>query len=220
MLKDIVYQQRLTWSSMRWCGGIMACISATLMRLVTRQGTLIVKSSSSCTVSSAQVVEQSPLESKRLTRGNLSWHAKRKMNEKWIKDVSSYLFQTGWQCCLSSSVLSCSSCSSAYVAVSAAHRIVAATSAVPVVHRHAAVQRKVEDIFYVLQWQLTLRYTLSACNPRLQIPLLLRWGGHKQGIFFRLFLGGAKISTRSIIISATTHTAINCDLKIYSKESP
>lgn len=36
---------------MRWCGGITACISAPLMLLATRQGTQIVKSNSSCTVS-------------------------------------------------------------------------------------------------------------------------------------------------------------------------
>lgn len=138
---DAICQQRLTLSSLRWCGGIMACISATSMLLVTQRETLIVKSNSSCTVSF------------------LSWAvevvAKRRSHRAW-KDCDellvmtcSCLFQTGLRSCWSSSVLSCSSSSSAYAAVSAAHRSAAATCAAHVVHRHAAAQKKVEKMLFV-----------------------------------------------------------------------
>lgn len=125
-----VCPQRLIWSSLRWCGGIMESISVPLMLLETHQGTLIVKSSSLCTVS---------LEIRYC-------HHHHHHHHMWAWECCCVL-QIGWQCCWSSWVLSCSSCSSAYAAVSVAHRSAAATSAAPAVHRRVAAQRKVADAF-------------------------------------------------------------------------
>lgn len=96
-------------------------------------------------------------------------------------DVSSHLFQTGWPSCWSSSVLSCSSCSFAYAAVSAARRSAAATSAARVVHRPAAARRKVQEMLFVCL-QLTLQYSLWRWKffPQIitdaSIQVCLLWG--------------------------------------------
>lgn len=126
----------------------MECISVPLMLLVTHRGTLIVKSSSLCIVS-------------------LEIRCCHRQHHMQVWECCCVL-QTGWRCCWSSWVFSCSSCSFAYAAVSAAHRSAAATSAAPAVRRRVAAQRKVADAFrcHVPGHNLTFTLTefISKCE--------------------------------------------------------